>query len=139
MKKFLIPTIKRKIYIIPLLITSLIFLILRLPYRDYIYEHGIFDYYIADTAPNFLAALLFIFMERLTSKYEDGLLFIALVALSGLIGYEVLIQPYLSPQSFDVKDIIASIIGTIIGFLIAMRLENLTFEKVLNLKVDFEN
>jgi branched-subunit amino acid transport protein len=129
---------KRKIYITPIIITSLIFLILRFPYRTLIYEQSIFDYYIADTAPNFLAALLLIFIKRISSKYEDGLLFIALAALAGLIAYEVLIQPYLSPQMYDVKDIIASIIGTIIGFLIAMKLENLTFAKALNMNVDFE-
>jgi hypothetical protein len=127
---------KRKIYIIPLLLTGVLFLVLRFPYRDYIYRNEISDFNIADTSPNFLSAFLIIFLERLFSKYNDGLLFVCTYAFLSLIIYEVALQPFLFAQTFDIYDIFASGLGTFICFWICVKLENLNIREAMNMKSD---
>lgn len=68
-------------------ISGIVFLILRLPYRSYIYEHDIFDFYIADTAPNFLVVFMFVFLRRSHSSVESALMLATMSGL-GVLGYE---------------------------------------------------
>lgn len=128
---------KKKVYFRPLVIVIILFLILRFPYRNYIYNNQIFDFYIADTSPNFLAIFMCVFFERMTSKHNDGLLMICLIILGAILTYEIIIQPYLFAQTYDSKDIIASFLSLPICFFICKKIENLDMTDALAFKIDF--
>jgi len=93
-------------------IIGLLFLFFRFPYRSYIYAHNVFDFYIADCAPNFLAVFLYIFLRRSSTNEDNPYL---LVTMSGvaLIIYE-LVQGK-SILFYDPKDIVATLLAVFIA------------------------
>lgn len=102
----------QKMYLCLAGLSLLLFLFFRLPYRNYIYEHGLFDFYIADTAPNFLTVFLFIFLRR-SSTNEDNPYLLVIMSGVGLIIYELVQRK--SILFFDPKDIIATLLAVVIA------------------------
>ena len=87
-------------------------------YRPYIYSNHIFDYWIADTIGNLTGTIAIVFFNLTISnpEYKIGKYFSLLIAI-GLIVYELL--QYFSPRSiFDWRDIIATLLGGLISFII---------------------
>jgi putative effector of murein hydrolase len=114
----------KKKYFILFLFSVVLFVLLRFPYRHYIYSNEVFDYYIADTSPNFIVLLIYVFYYKWRSSIKESSLFLILGGLIGLIFYEVIIQPLTSIQRLDEKDIIASILGSIICSIICIKVED---------------
>ncbi len=81
-------------------------------YRPIIYENQIFDFYFADTFPSLLSVPV-IFSFILIFKYDAKKAKIYIVVLTGVsLFYE------LRSHTFDFKDILAILFGTIISLLI---------------------
>lgn len=102
-----------RIYLKLLGILGIVFLIFRLPYRSYIYEHGLFDFYIADTAPNFLTVFMFVFLRRSLSNQESALL------LSTTSGLGILVYEFIQGKTilfFDWRDVIATVIAALLVY-----------------------
>lgn len=124
----------QKKYLLLFLLSAVLFLLLRFPYREFVYSHQVFDYYIADTSPNLFALLLYVFYHKWRHPNKESSLFLILGALGGLIFYEVVIQPMILIQTFDEKDIVASALGSIICSVICMKVEDQKLGDFLKLK-----
>lgn len=110
---------KRQLYYILFFIFLIITSLMSTIYRSYVYNNNIKDYGLADIFPNIGAVLAasFLFMARgRHEKYKDELIII-LGAVLGFIIYEF-IQIVIPIGTFDWNDIIGTIIGGIITFLI---------------------
>ena len=85
----------------------------RLVYRPYKYRAGFDDFGIADTVGNSLGVItqIFLLLAFMHSSRRQGLHVIAFVTC-GYIVYEFL-QPILPRGTFDMKDILAAIIGAV--------------------------
>jgi hypothetical protein len=97
-------------------------------YRQYITENNIRDFGISDTSPNFFAGLIIVFVYFTQSIYDKNK-FIKhsfFFTLVGLIGYELVQGNVLTYRTFDFGDIIASIIGVILGYFLCIELNNRT-------------
>ncbi len=106
-------SILKKTYLYLFGLTSILFLLIRLPYRSYIYEHGLFDFYIADTAPNFLTVFMFVFLRRSLSNQESALL------LSTMSGVGVLVYEFIQGKTilfFDWRDVVATIFAALLVY-----------------------
>lgn len=112
----------RQIYLIMLIISSLLFIFFRLPYRNYIYENKIFDFHIADSSPNFFAVFMFVFYKKLSPRKLRNTT-ICSASFLGLSVYEIFIQQHIYKATFDINDIIASAIASLIAYLICMQLD----------------
>jgi hypothetical protein len=121
-------------YFILFLFSVILFILLRFPYRNYIYSNGFFDCYIADTFPNLIFTFIYVFYHKWRHPNKESSLFLILGALGGLIFYEVVIQPLISIQTFDKKDIVASALGSIICSVICMKVEGQKLCDFLKLK-----
>ncbi len=100
-----------------------LFFCFRIVYRPFIYSNNLFDFYIADTAPNFFPVLAFVFFK----KYKDvsiNTYLASLGALIGLIIYEFFIQQYIYNSTFDWNDIIASLLASVLAITICFLIEN---------------
>ena len=106
-----------------ILILTIIAIVFKSVYRHYIYTNQINDFGIADSSPNFFAGLIIVFTyyiqpQKLTlRKY-------ALFSLIGLIGYELVQGSIFKTNIFDFKDLIFSIIGTLLGYLFCIKLSS---------------
>jgi hypothetical protein len=111
-----------------IVVLSIIAILVKSVYRAYIYENQINDFGFADASPNFFAGLIIMLFyytqitETTFKKYAWG-------ALLGLIGYELLQGGIFKGTIFDVKDIIASILGVGVSFLICTKLN---FNSIFN-------
>jgi len=122
---------KNKIYLKPLLITVVLFLLFRLPYRSYIYTNHIYDFYIADTAPNFFAVFLFVFLKKwqntdsklFKNNYTLNIVLIIASFLS-MVFYELFIQKYFTNAIIDIKDIYASLFASVVAFVVIQKMDN---------------
>jgi|AntRauMFilla1563_2_1112583.scaffolds.fasta_scaffold05571_2 hypothetical protein len=114
---------KRK-YFILLLVTIFLFVILRFPYRNFIYSKDIYDFYIASTAPNFLATFFYVFYYKYKNHDHYSTFFLVCVSLTGLFFYEGVIQQLLFFQTFDIYDLIASFLGSVVCFFTCLKIEN---------------
>ena len=106
-------SILKKTYLYLFGLASILFLLIRLPYRSYIYEHGLFDFYIADTAPNFLTVFMFVFLRRSRSSEESALM---LATMSGL---GVLVYEFIQGKTilfFDWRDVVATIFAALLAY-----------------------
>lgn len=117
-----------------IILLSIIAIIFKSTYRQYIYVNHINDYGLADSSPNFFAGLIIVLLyfvqEQKTTLQKH-----ALFAAVGLVGYELIQGSVFKNNIFDYKDIIASILGAFIGYLICSRFKSgwiLISEKVLN-------
>lgn len=102
------------------IILSIIAIIFKSSYRQYIYSHHINDFGIADSSPNFFAGLIIVFLY-FTQDQKITLQKHALFAAIGLIGYELIQGSIFKNNVFDYKDILASVLGTFIGYLIGAK------------------
>ncbi|MFS4415350.1 hypothetical protein [Maribacter sp. 2307ULW6-5] len=121
-----------KIYRILFIFTLALFLFFRLPYRSYVYANDIFDFFIADSAPNFYAVFLFVFLKkgqknalyRKKIKKQHHNIFLALSALLAFITYEFTIQIYAYPGArIDKYDVLASFIAFILVYFLCERID----------------
>ena len=110
-------------YLILMSVSILIFMVLRIPYRNYIYDNHLWDFYIADTSPNFFAVLMFVFYKKWKSTTSDSLL-ISSGAFFGLLIYEYLIQIHIYDATIDHLDVIASLFGAVTAYSICRLLNN---------------
>lgn len=110
-------------YLLLFIASAIFFLVMRLPYRKFIYQQGHWDLHIADTAPNFLAVLLFVFYKKCRGSVHSNQLLVS-GAFLGLLLYELMIQTHIYDATIDVLDIIASLVGSSFAFLVCYYLDN---------------
>lgn len=97
-----------------------------LRFRSYLLQHHLHTFYIADSLPNLLAVML-IFLAWSIFKYPLGRadnLKIAWWSAGAMVLYE-LVQPLIPGRTFDVADIVASLIGGLCCMLIALGVQEL--------------
>lgn len=100
-----------------IVLLSIIAILFKSIYREYIYSNEINDFGIADSSPNFFAGLIIILFYYV--QYQKvSLKVYALFAAIGLIGYELIQGSVFKSNIFDYKDILASIIGVTMGYII---------------------
>lgn len=80
-------------------------------YRKIIEFSGVFDFYIADTLPNSCGLICanFLFLWQLKNKHLKSILWMPIWTGASFIVYEIL-QWVLPWQTFDLKDIVASLL-----------------------------
>ncbi|SIT09494.1 hypothetical protein SAMN05421786_105141 [Chryseobacterium ureilyticum] len=100
-----------------LILLSIIAILFKSTYRQYVYTNHINDFGIADSSPNFFAGLILVFFYFIQ---EQKMTFgkHALFTVIGLIGYELIQGSIFKNNIFDYKDIIASILGAATAYLI---------------------
>lgn len=109
---------KKEIYFLIFSFCALAFLFFRLPYRSYIYSHHLFDFYIADTAPNFWAVPAFVFFKKWRkSKHSNALLCTS--AFLGMVVYEYFLQSFFYDATIDHLDALASFFGTVVSYFVS--------------------
>ncbi len=114
-----------KKYLVFFIVTLLIFLFFRLPYRNYIYSNDIFDFFIADTAPNFLTIYLFVFLKK-SQKIKYNNLVLIIFSFLGLVIYELFIQVHIYKGArIDLLDILASLIASISVYFICEKIDEI--------------
>lgn len=102
---------------------SVIAIIFKSSYRQYIYANEINDYGVADSSPNFFAGLiivLFYFTQEQNLTLKKHTIF----TVVGLIGYELIQGSIFKNNFFDYKDIFASILGAFIGYLLSSKFKS---------------
>ena len=110
---------KRNLLIVLLVMLIFINEVLYYIYRPFIYSNNIFDYGIADSFSNFIAVLInvvisMIFYEKIKVPLEIAIFSISL----GFIIYEILQGFIFTYGTFDIKDIIATLLGGIASYLL---------------------
>ena len=116
-------------YLISLLISILLFIILRLPYRDYIYNNNLYDFHIADTAPNFFAILMFIFLNKWENNNNSNIK-LAISSFFGLTIYEFFIQQHIYNATIDYLDVLASFVAAILAYFICQKINRLDKNRI---------
>lgn len=111
------------IYFVLLLSSIILFLIFRLPYRQYVYGNNIYDFHFADVAPNFFSVFMFVFFHKFISDEVTNKV-ICISTFFGLVFYEIYIQQYIYDATLDVLDILASFIGAFLCYKICNRIDN---------------
>ncbi|MDR6570929.1 VanZ family protein [Chitinophaga ginsengisegetis] len=112
---------KRSIYIILLSIILLFTLYEELKLRPYLLKHHITTFYIADSLPNFLAVVVF-FLGYMVIRFpfaEQKVASLIFAFVAGLTLYEVF-QLWMPGRTFDVKDVIASVLGGVFCYLVSL-------------------
>ncbi len=117
------PLSETKYIWIIIILLSIIAIVLKSTYRQYVYANQINDYGIADASPNFFAGLIIVFLyftqyQKLTLKTH------AMLTVAGLVGYELVQGSVFKNNVFDYKDIVASILGTFTGYLICLKFKS---------------
>ena len=87
----------------------------RYVYRPHVYSAGLSDFGIADTMGNSLGVVtqIFLMLAVMHSNWRQGLRVIVFV-VCGYVAYECL-QTVLPKGTFDVKDVIATVVGGVIA------------------------
>ncbi|MCL7752476.1 hypothetical protein [Polaribacter sp. Z022] len=113
----------KKKYFILFLIAIALFLFFRLPYRNYIYSNNFFDFYIADTSPNFFTVFLFVFLKKSQKKNHKNLQ-LCFFTFFGLILYEFFIQTKIyRGATIDNLDVIASLIAAVLCYFVCEKID----------------
>ncbi len=109
--------IRRLSYISSLIIFLAFTLFEELKLRPYLFKNHITKFGLADSLPNFLAPLIFIFGYIVMFKPKENrkVFRVSISAVTGLILYEFS-QLFMAGRDFDVKDIIASITGGLFAY-----------------------
>lgn len=106
-----------------IILLSVIAIVFKSIYRQYIYTNQINDYGIADASPNFFAALIIVFLYFV--QYQKSTLKThTIFTITGLIGYELIQGSVFKNNFFDYKDILASILGALTGYLIGSKIKS---------------
>ncbi|OFI07637.1 VanZ like family protein [Clostridium acetireducens DSM 10703] len=108
----------KKIYLIIAVINTILGFISKSSYRNYIYNNNINDFGIADSAPNFFYIIGAVFFILYVSQKIDkkAIKSTILACSAGTLIYEL--EQYYTSMTFDIKDIIATILGAIICYYI---------------------
>lgn len=101
-------------------VLTIIAIILKSVYRQYIYTYQIDDFGIADSSPNFFAGIIILLMY-FTQVQKMSLIRHALFVIIGLVGYELIQGSVFKNNVFDYKDIFASILGVGIGYICVLK------------------
>jgi len=117
------PLSETKYVWIIIILLSIIAIVLKSAYRQYVYTNQINDYGIADASPNFFAGLIIVLFyftqyQKLTLKAH------AMFTVAGLVGYELIQGSIFKNNVFDYKDILASILGAFMGYLICSKFKS---------------
>ncbi len=113
----------KKKYLFLFLVSSVFFVIFRIPYRSYVYQNNFYDFHIADIAPNFFAVLLFVFLKK-TNKKKHNNTILCISTFIGVVVYEYFIQEHFyKGATVDIFDIIASFFAAILSYLIIERVD----------------
>jgi hypothetical protein len=107
---------------------TIIAILFKSVYRQYITENNINDFGISDTSPNFFAGLIIVVVYFTQSVYDKNkfIKHCFFFTLLGLIGYELVQGNFLAYRTFDFGDIVASIIGVLFGYFLCTQLNNKT-------------
>ncbi len=103
-----------------IILLSVIAILLKSVYREYVYANQINDLGVADSSPNFFAGLitmLFYFTQDQKMPFKKY----AIWAIVGLVGYELIQGSVFKDNFFDYKDILASIMGVGVGYFIGLK------------------
>ncbi|MCR8556673.1 hypothetical protein KXD93_03425 [Mucilaginibacter sp. BJC16-A38] len=108
---------RRTIYIILLILALAFTLYEELHLRKYLFAHH--NYLLAGSLPNFLAAVIMSFAYMIIKNpLQNNLIIKGITGLvSGLILYEF-VQPLMPHMVFDINDILASILGGLVSYVI---------------------
>ena len=108
---------RRLVYIISLIIILAFTFFEELKLRPYLLKNHITKFGIADSLPNFLAPVIFIFafIVLFNPKENKRVLRMSITAVIGLTLYEF-VQVFMPERTFDIKDIIASIMGGLFSY-----------------------
>lgn len=104
------------------IISSILFIFFRFFYRNYIYSHNIFDFYIADTAPNIFPVFMYVFYKK-HKEPSINVYLLCLGAFLGLTFYELFIQKHIYNATLDINDIIASLLASLVALLICNKID----------------
>lgn len=124
--------LKKTVYLVCLLLASALFLIFRLPYREYIYNNSVYDFYVADTAPSFFAVIMFVFLQKIRWKTLFSNIFICTCAFLGASVYELFIQQHIYRATLDWRDTSASFLAGILSFFICKYIDSRHLNLQLN-------
>ena len=111
-----------------IIVLTIIAILFKSVYRQYITENNISDFGISNTSPNFFAGLIIVFVY-FTQSFYDKNKFIKhcfFYTLIGLVGYELVQGNILTYRTFDFGDILASILGVLLGYFLCLELNNKT-------------
>lgn len=125
------PLTETKYIWVIIIMLSVIAIFFKSTYRTYIYSNKINDYGIADSSPNFFAGLIIVFLYFIQYQ-KNSLKKHTVFVVIGLVGYELIQGSIFKNNIFDFKDIIASILGAVIGYIISSKFkigENTGFSK----------
>lgn len=124
------PFAETKYILLLIILLSIIAILFKSIYRLYIYANQINDFGIADSSTNFFAGLIITFMYFVQFQ-NYSLKKHTVFVIVGLVGYELIQGTLFKNNVFDYKDIIASILGALIGYVICVKMKSLS---VLNYK-----
>ena len=117
---------RRLLYILFLIIILAFTLFEELKLRPYLFKNHITKFGLADSLPNFLASLIFIFAAMVLFQPQENIkvLRISISTVIGLVLYEFF-QLFMDKQVFDIKDIIASIMGGLFAYFLIIIINRL--------------
>lgn len=117
------PLSETKYLWIIIILLSIIAIVFKSVYRQYVYTNQINDYGVADASPNFFAGFIIVLMY-FTQYQKSTLKKHAIFTVVGLVGYELIQGSIFKNNFFDYKDILASIFGAFIGYLISSKFKS---------------
>ncbi|RPA66005.1 hypothetical protein EF405_21150 [Cyclobacteriaceae bacterium YHN15] len=119
--------IKKNPYLWATIFAVILFLVFRIPYRNFIYLNGINDFHIADVAPNFIGVFILVYYYKWSTKDYLNNLFICSAVFIGLSFYEVFVQKFMISQTIDLLDVLASFLGSIFCYFSCIRIDKLDY------------
>jgi glycopeptide antibiotics resistance protein len=123
---------KRSAYYLTFAIILLFTLFEEIKLRPYLQKHHISSFYLADSLPNFLAVIIpflgySVIKFPLNASKSLRLIFSFVAAMTL---YEVC-QLWMPERTFDIKDIIASVLGGVCSYLIFLLINKIYGEKTV--------
>jgi VanZ like family len=110
---------KKSIYLLLLVIALIFTLFEEIKLRPYLLKHHIHTLFLADSLPNFLAVVV-LFLGYSVIRFpldERKTISVIISSVIGLSLYEVC-QIWMPQRTFDIKDVVASILGGAFSYLI---------------------
>lgn len=106
--------IKQKKLDLLLIIISILGLFFKFFYREIIYKFNIFDFYIADSSPNFFFSMFvpcILVKIKFNSDKPINIKSLTFFSMLGILMYEI--EQNFSNMTFDYNDILATLLGSI--------------------------
>ncbi len=97
------------------LLSSLLGILAKSAYREFIYVNNFVDFGIADSLPSFLFVVgtTFIGLTFIENKKEKKVVGMISFITVGALLYEL--EQIFTPMSFDIKDVVATILGGLVS------------------------